>query len=56
MAHSGLLEELIRPLEGELNAMRNALGVIVRNIDTGTEHISWISECAKQTLAIKEKT
>ncbi len=41
-------------LEDEVKRLRDALGVIARNVDAGAVHISWCSDYAKRVLANAE--
>lgn len=40
----------------EINRLRDALGVIVRNVDAGAVHVSWCSDYAKRVLANAERS
>ena len=39
------------PYKAEISRLRDALGVIARNVDAGDVHISWCSDYAKRILA-----
>ena len=38
-------------MEVEIKRLRDALGVIARNVDAGSVHIYWCSDYAKRILA-----
>jgi hypothetical protein len=39
-------------MEAEIKRLRDALGVIARNVDADAVHITWCSDYAKRILAI----
>ena len=42
---------LLNDAADEIKRLRDALGVIARNVDAGAVHISWCSDYAKRILA-----
>ena len=45
---------LLNDAADEIKRLRDALGVIARNVDAGAVHVSWCSDYAKRVLANKE--
>jgi hypothetical protein len=46
--------EVVGDLVAEVRRLRDALGVIARNVDAGAVHISWCSDYARRVLGNKE--